>query len=211
MKLLLLGATGRVGQVLLSQALSQGHTVTALVRNPAKLTLQHANLKAVQGNLTDPKILAPLMSSHDAVLSTLGHNSLKKSNIQTAATRAVLACIAPSQRFISLTGTGIADPHDPPHTAGARLITALIKLAPGELYLDGLHHVQLLQASTAHWVVVRAPVMTSGPATKHYRTGYFRINFATTATRADVADFMLANLTTDEWLGQLPLVASSKS
>lgn len=45
MKIAVLGATGQTGQELVHQALQQGHTVTAIVRNPAKLTVTHDNLK----------------------------------------------------------------------------------------------------------------------------------------------------------------------
>lgn len=45
MKITVLGATGQTGQFLVDQALQQGHTVTAVVRNPAKLTIHHDNLK----------------------------------------------------------------------------------------------------------------------------------------------------------------------
>lgn len=45
MKITVLGATGQTGQHLVSQALQQGHTVTAVVRNPEKITAHHENLK----------------------------------------------------------------------------------------------------------------------------------------------------------------------
>lgn len=48
MKIAVLGATGQTGQYLVNQALQQGHTVTAIVRNPGKLTVQHDNLKVKQ-------------------------------------------------------------------------------------------------------------------------------------------------------------------
>lgn len=47
MKIAVVGATGQTGQQLVSQALQQGHMVTALVRNPGKLTVTHENLKVI--------------------------------------------------------------------------------------------------------------------------------------------------------------------
>jgi putative NADH-flavin reductase len=209
MKLLLLGSTGKVGRLLLAQALSQGHEVTALVRDPAKITLSNDRLKVVAGNLKDPAALAPLMAGVDAVISTLGHNSTKKSDIQTAATRAVLANIKPGQRYISLTGQGVTDPKDSPVTLAGRITTALIKSVPGGMYEDGAENAQLMRESGADWVLVRAPVMTGGSPTRKYRTGYLRIGALTTARRADVADFMLANIGDNTWLRQAPIIAST--
>lgn len=45
MKIVVLGATGQTGQHLVNQALQQGHSVTAVVRNPGKMTVSHDNLK----------------------------------------------------------------------------------------------------------------------------------------------------------------------
>lgn len=45
MKIVILGATGQTGQHLVNQALQQGHSVTAVVRNPGKMTVSHDNLK----------------------------------------------------------------------------------------------------------------------------------------------------------------------
>lgn len=45
MKIAVLGATGQTGQQLVKQALQQGHIITAIVRNPSKLAINHENLK----------------------------------------------------------------------------------------------------------------------------------------------------------------------
>lgn len=45
MKITILGATGQTGQHLVNLALQQGHTVTAVVRNPGKIAVHHDNLK----------------------------------------------------------------------------------------------------------------------------------------------------------------------
>lgn len=72
MKIALLGATGPSGIQVVKEALERGHTVTAIVRNPDKLTEKHENLKVVKANIFDPDTLADHMSGHDAVLSCLG-------------------------------------------------------------------------------------------------------------------------------------------
>ncbi|VXC50753.1 3-beta hydroxysteroid dehydrogenase [Pseudomonas sp. 8AS] len=68
MKLALIGATGYVGAALLEEALSRGHQVTALVRNPQKLP-QHPLLTAVQADVHDVATLSKQLRGHDAVLS----------------------------------------------------------------------------------------------------------------------------------------------
>lgn len=45
MNIIIFGATGRTGCELISQALKQGHSVTAIVRNPTKIDIVHGNLQ----------------------------------------------------------------------------------------------------------------------------------------------------------------------
>src|SRR5256714_6509621 len=52
-RVLIVGATGGTGRQLLAQALERGLEVTALVRNPAKLSVQHPRLKVIQGDVLD--------------------------------------------------------------------------------------------------------------------------------------------------------------
>lgn len=70
MKIALLGATGFVGPKLLHEALSRGHQVTAIVRDPAKLTEKHENLTVVTGDVNDVPQLAQQLAGHDVVLSS---------------------------------------------------------------------------------------------------------------------------------------------
>ncbi len=51
MKLVIFGATGSIGTQVVEQALEQGHSVTAFVRNPAKLDIQHPISISLQGML----------------------------------------------------------------------------------------------------------------------------------------------------------------
>jgi putative NADH-flavin reductase len=53
MNIIIFGASGATGHELVNQALAQGHVVTAFVRNPSKLQMQHEHLAIVQGNVTD--------------------------------------------------------------------------------------------------------------------------------------------------------------
>ncbi len=53
MKLLIIGATGGTGKELVLQAFKHGHDVTALVRNPKKVTVNHERLTIIGGDVLD--------------------------------------------------------------------------------------------------------------------------------------------------------------
>lgn len=54
-RILLYGATGRTGGLILTYALRQGYAVTALVRNPDKLLIEHEHLTVIRGQPTNPE------------------------------------------------------------------------------------------------------------------------------------------------------------
>ncbi|WP_341898980.1 NAD(P)-dependent oxidoreductase [Ferrovibrio terrae] len=70
MKIALIGATGNIGSRVLTEALSRGHHVTAIVRNPEKVPAR-PGVTAKAGDAHDPAALAPLLAGHDAVVSAV--------------------------------------------------------------------------------------------------------------------------------------------
>jgi hypothetical protein len=72
LRILIIGATGGTGHELVRQALEQGHQVTALVRKPKKMKLEHPNLRVVQGNVRDYDSVENAMRGQSAVLCALG-------------------------------------------------------------------------------------------------------------------------------------------
>ena len=69
MKIALIGASGHIGSRILNEALSRGHQVTAIVRDPAKITTTHNNLHIVAGDVLNTEELASKLKGHDIVIS----------------------------------------------------------------------------------------------------------------------------------------------
>jgi len=98
MKLFVLGATGKTGSEIVSLALTRGHTVTAFVRSPEKLSPAGA-LTIVRGDPRDPENMAAALHGHDAVLSTIGphpREALRPSTLVTDCARATVEAMAAS-------------------------------------------------------------------------------------------------------------------
>jgi putative NADH-flavin reductase len=92
MKLTIIAATGGVGRELLEQAVAAGHDVTAVVRNPGKLSRQ---VRAVTTDLTapDPAALESAIAGRDAVLSGLGPHSNSDAGVASRGTPAIVAAM----------------------------------------------------------------------------------------------------------------------
>jgi len=71
MKILLLGATGRTGQLLLEQALERGHIVHALVRDKQKIPFQRYNLLLFEGTPSDKIAFEKAIAGCEVVISVL--------------------------------------------------------------------------------------------------------------------------------------------
>lgn len=69
MKIALIGASGFVGSAILKEALERGHTVTAIVRNPEKITVSGAALKVFKGDVRNADEVAALVKGNDIVIS----------------------------------------------------------------------------------------------------------------------------------------------
>ena len=72
MKILVIGASGKTGHEVVRQALAAGHDVTALVRDPSRLTIRDPRLEVISGDVRNKNDLQRVLTGQDAVVSTLG-------------------------------------------------------------------------------------------------------------------------------------------
>jgi hypothetical protein len=72
-RVLVIGATGGTGRQLVTQALERGYAVTALVRDPSRLEVDHPQLAVIQGDVLDKDSVEAAMRGQEAVLCALGH------------------------------------------------------------------------------------------------------------------------------------------
>ncbi|MFC8968035.1 NAD(P)-dependent oxidoreductase [Streptomyces sp. NPDC057094] len=194
MKLTVLGATGGIGQEIVRQALGSGHQVTAVVRDPARLTVTGAGLEVFRTDLTDPEALRPAVAGRDAVLSGLGARRRKDAGVASRLTRTVLGAMEAEQTrrllVVSASPVGPASAEDGFVDRAMRgMISSLLK----DVYADLREMEAALAASATDWTTVRPPRLQDKPVTGSYRTavGGFpaRGRFI---GRADVAHAMLA-------------------
>jgi putative NADH-flavin reductase len=209
MKISIFGASGKTGRPLTEQALAAGHEVVAFVRDASKLPLKHERLTVIQGDATNALDVEQAVREVDAVINTIGHVKGSPKDVQTAATRNIVDAMKKHgvKRIISLTGAGVRVPEDEPKFID-NFIRTLLMLMAKDVLEDGINHAEVLKSSGLEWVIVRGPRLDEGPHTGKYQVGYVGKSSGTIISRADVADFMLKQVTDNTYLRKMPMVSS---
>ena len=194
MKLTIFGASGVTGTFLTEQALAAGHQVSAVVRDPARLSVAGSpGLRVVTADLMDPLAISPAVAGADAVLATFGPRGTGPTRVLREGTRSVIEAMRKegARRLVLVSGSIVADEGEGPamrylvkplaRRTVLRHVAADMRLAEEEIRESGLD-----------WTIVRPPRLTSR-ASGTYRTAIDRnLTRGVTVSRADLAACMLA-------------------
>jgi putative NADH-flavin reductase len=204
MKLLIIGSTGGTGRELVKEALEQGHQVTAFARTPSKLGISHYNLRIAQGDVTNYGSVETAVAAQDAVLCALGTRVIRKNTIQSDGTRNIVAAMQKNgaKRLIVETSLDVGDSRGQLGFFFAHVIRATLLR---NIFEDKELQERIVRESGLDWIIVRPAMLTDGPRTGKYRAGFSASDkIARKVSRADVAEFMLKQTTSNEFLRQTP-------
>ncbi len=221
MKLTIIAATGGVGRELLEQAVAAGHDVTAVVRNPGKLSQE---VRAIAADLAapDPAALETAVAGADAVLSGLGPHSNSDAGIASQGTPAIVAAMkaAGVRRIVAVSAAPVGTvatpsrPSPPKHDPGdgffmRHLLSHIANARLGKVFADLAQMEDILARSGLDWTVIRPPQLTGKPLTGTYRTAYGQnLKGGLSVPRADVAHLMLRVLGQPDTIRQAIGIAS---
>lgn len=241
MKVLVVGASGATGRLLVEDLLERGHDVKAVVRSPGRLPevlRSHDNLSLIQGSLlamSDPE-LAELVEGCDAVASCLGHGTTLKGmygkprRLVTDATRRLCAAVKVngpegSTKFVLMNTTGNRNRDlDEPVPLAQRLVVGLLRRvlpphADNEQAADHLRTKIGQNDGLIQWVVVRPDGLIDEGAVSDYeihpsptRSAIFDPG---KTSRINVGHF-IADLISDDdtwqkWQGQVPVIYNKET
>lgn len=198
MKLTIFGSTDGTGRQVVSQALDQGHEVTAFARSPEKLDQKLEKLKVVKGDVIDFAMVDRAIQGQGAVLCVLGMPAMNKSMLRANGTKNIIRAMekAGVRRFICQSALGVSDSRNLLPFYYKYLIVPLMLR---HVYAD--HEIQenYIKESQLDWIIARPAILTDDDRTGSYEHGFSDKNKAVTLkiSRADVADFMLKKITDD--------------
>ncbi|MET4257620.1 uncharacterized protein YbjT (DUF2867 family) [Bradyrhizobium sp. S3.12.5] len=206
-KILVLGATGATGRLIVSQAVARGYDVTVLVRSAEKAR-DLKGAKLIVGDARDEKVLRQALKGRDAVVSALGTpaSPFREVTLLSTATRALTSAMQIEQvsRLVCITGMGAGDSVG----HGGFLFDKLIfPLLLRRVYADKDRQEAIVRDSGLDWVLVRPSVLNNKPSRDTIRALTDLSNFhGGGISREDVARFVLDQLRADAWLHRSPLV-----
>lgn len=206
-KILVLGATGGTGRLIVAQSLARGYDVTALVRSPGKAK-SLPGAKLVVGDARDPKVLREALRGRDAVVRALGTpaSPFREMTLLSEVTRTLVGAMRDEgvARLVAVTGIGAGDSRGHGGFAFDRLILPLLLR---HVYADKDCQEDIVRQSGLDWVLVRPTVLSNKPGRGAVRALVDLAGFhGGSVAREDVARFVLDQVETDAWIGRTPLI-----
>jgi putative NADH-flavin reductase len=206
MKVLIIGATGATGRVLMREALEQGHEVTALARNPSALAPEDHRPRVLQGNALDASEVEAAVAGQDAVLSALGTRSTRPTTLFSQSTHNLISAMNKHgvRRLVCITGIGAGESKG---HVGFLYDRIMLPFVVKNIYEDKNRQEEVIKQSDLEWVIVRPARLTDEAAKGEYRVYLGGSYTAKTISRADVAAFMLAQLTDETYVHKMPVIS----
>ena len=205
MKIAVIGSTHGIGLALVKAALADGHEVTALARVPSRMTINHPNLRVVAGDAQALDAVAKVIEGQEVICNCLGTKKVaEKITLFSRSTENLAKAMKPEQLLIAITGIGAGDSRGHGGFVYDKLIYPVILR---RIYADKDRQEQIIKNQIKRWIIVRPGFLTNGPRTGRYRAiTDLRGIKAGKISRADIADFMLSQAKSPQFMGQTPLV-----
>jgi len=213
-----LGATGRTGEHVVNYALSKGHSVTALVREPAKLTSREG-LTVVKGTPEGQDDISAAIRGTDAVISALGNvrtsdmpwaKPVSPRHFMTEATRKTVRVMKANgvRRIVIVSALGVGDSLSvtPAYLRWTVKFTNL-----GTTYADHNELDAEIRQADVDWTLLRAVLLTNSPNARQLQVRFVPDKPAgMRISRREVARFAVDALADGTLIGRAPIISSAK-
>jgi len=211
MKIVIFGATGGTGRELVKQGLATGHEVTAFARDPSKIAVV-PRLRVATGDALDANAVVNAIAGQEAVISALGPRSLSDHALLPRSMTHILAGMKEHgvRRLIVLGASGTMPQAEKRLGPVMRMLLRFVKATLLHTVFESQTAMQVMvRASSTEWTIVQPPRLLNSPGKGRYRVDSEALPAnGTVIPRADLAAFMLAQLTTAEWLRRDVYIAS---
>ena len=211
MRVIIFGATGGIGKWALKHALEKGHEVTAYVRNPSKITIEHEHLTVIKGEISDSAAMMEALKGQEAVIWCIGVNmndKLVKDDELRGHENLLKAMKANGvRRLIDWATTSVKAEGDK-----WSLATILPPIIAAFRYPNGKRELkaiaELVKASDTDWTIVRFLGPTDKPGTGEVKVSFGDRSLNFFIPREDIADFMVNQLESKTFIRRMPIIGT---
>jgi putative NADH-flavin reductase len=194
MKIIVFGANGGIGSKVVEQGLEAAHQITAVVRRPESITIQHPHLRVVEGDALKPETIQQAMVGQDAVISALGIRTDAPTTVYSEGVANIIRAMQANgvQRLMCISASGL----DPGPLYQKVIAKLFLWRAFKHSYTDLVRMEATVNASSVNWTIVRPPRLTDKERKGHYKIAVNKhLPNGFTLSRSDTADYMLKHLT----------------
>jgi putative NADH-flavin reductase len=207
MKIVIFGAAGATGRIVVKHALDLGHEVTAFDRDIAPLTIQHPKLTRMQGDIFNTSQVEAAVAGQDAVISVLGVGPGVTIPVCSEGTKNIIAAMQKLgvKRFVSQSAFAVAaldgEWREVPYLPFILPFFPKVKA----MFADKVIQEQEILHSNLDWIIVRPAKLTDDPKRGEYIVrDQLLMGPGAKISRADVADFLLQQINNDTFLHKVP-------
>lgn len=198
MKVIVFGASGGTGSLVVQQALEKGFEVTAFVRNPEKFKLKSPKLRIVQGDVLQQNSIDTFMKGQDAVICCLGVPATKVGKLRSDGTQNIINSMVKFgvSRLVCQTSLGYGDSVAVLKFTPFIFRKIIVPLLLRNTFEDHLLQETIIKNRNINWTIVRPGNLTNGMLTENYKTefDYNDSTLRVKISRADVADFLIKSI-----------------
>ena len=209
MKILVFGASGLTGGIVVDSALKRGDQVLVLTRDASKFSHRHPNLQVMQGRASSMQDIENALEGVDAVIHCLGIGGKGHGASTTVVSDSVKATLDAMKkkgvrRIVCMSNVGAGN-------SGTwfynRVVLPVFLSWLNPIIEDKNRMEAALKSSSVDWVSVRLPNIVSGPS-KRIRSSQDGKGIGISITAESTAEFLLQQVSENIWLRRTPSISN---
>lgn len=194
MKIVVFGASGHIGQIVVTRALEKGYNVTAFVRNPKSLVLNNKNLTVYVGDIKNYEQVTDAVKGSEAVISVVGNRTrsvvLKNTTAISSGIENIVKAMRHHQvkRLLFISSFGLNESIFLPEKIFIRIVLK-------NIFADMPRQEKTVSRSGLDYTIVRPARLTDETTVGEYKAAEnLPIGLFSHISRTAVADFLLKQL-----------------
>ena len=207
MNIIIFGASGHIGQIVVARALEEGYKVTAFVRNPNSLSIKNKNLYVYVGDIGNYTQVADALKGNEAVISVVGNSTravvFKSTTVISEGVKNIIKAMKQHKvkRLLFISSFGLNESIFLPQKIFIRIVLR-------NIFAEMPRQEKMISQSGLDYTIVRPARLTDEPSVGEYTAAEdLYIGPFSHISRTAVADFLLQQLVSKKFLRKIVTIS----